>query len=298
MECLLSNRIFSAVLILWHRVVIRLFSYRLCLVGLVLSMGGVIGASIAEEVPDSPFRVCFEMQNNMPFMQGVPENGVVELGKHGVLTDLLTLAAEQHDIELDFYFMPWKRCIHQLRQGRVDGIIAAIWSVDRDSWGVFPLKEGSADNEMAIWFVDYLIFTKAGSELNWDGRSFVGVRHGIAAPLGYIAYKKLREQGVLHNQNLSLTDGFTLLALGRLDGYVVEETIGRRLMVDLQLTDSLVSIKTPFMREHWFMPVSHQWYKAHPEFSHQFWQTLSDIRNKQGKILLDHYLEQPSEDTH
>jgi len=299
MESILSHCIFSPSIHFWYSLVIRWLGRSLCLLGLVLTMagisGGVIGTSMAAETPDRPFRICFEMQDNMPFIQGVPEDGMVLLGEHGVLPDLLILAAEQRGIELNFSFMPWKRCIQQLGQGKVDGIIAAIWSSDRDSWGVFPKVGEAVDNEMAIWFVDYLIYTKSGSELNWDGSVFSGVRHGIAAPLGYIAYQKLRELGVLHNQNLSLTDGFALLALERLDGYVVEETIGRRVVMDLQLSDKLVSIAPPFMRVHWFMPVSHQWYKAHPEFSLQFWLTLSEIRKTQGEALLQHYLEQYSD---
>ncbi|WP_299787400.1 hypothetical protein [uncultured Shewanella sp.] len=235
------------------------------------------------------------MQDNMPFIQGVPEEGVVVLGEHGVLADLLILTAEELAIELNFSFMPWKRCIQQLSQGKVDGIIAAIWASERDSWGVFPKAGEAVDNEMAIWFVDYLIYTKSGSALTWDGKSFSGVRHGIAAPLGYIAHQKLSAMGVLHEQSLSLTDGFALLALERLDGYVVEETIGRRVVMDLQLSDKLESLTRPFMRVHWFMPVSHQWYKAYPEFSLSFWSTLSEIRKTQGKRLLQHYLEQYSD---
>ncbi|WP_150104354.1 substrate-binding periplasmic protein [Shewanella sediminis] len=287
----MSNCILALSIKSWHRVAIRLLGRSLCLVGLVLSMGAAIGAPVASASPDRPFRVCFEMQDNMPFIQGVPEDGVIVLGEHGVLADLLILAAEQHGIELSFSFMPWKRCIQRLGQGKVDGIIAAIWSSERDSWGVFPKMGEAVDNEMAIWFVDYLIYTKSGSGLNWDGSDFSGVRHGIAAPLGYIAYQKLSELGVLHEQNLSLTDGFALLALDRLDGYVVEESIGRRVIDDLQLTDKLVSLTTPFMRVHWFMPVSHQWYRAHSEFSLEFWLTLKGIRETQGEALLQHYLE-------
>lgn len=282
-----------------HGVAIRLLGLSLFLVGSLLSMGlviaGVIGTSMASEFPDRPFRVCFEMQDNMPFIQGVPEDGMVILGEHGVIADLLILASERRGIELNFSFMPWKRCIQQLGQGKVDGIVAAIWSSDRDSWGVFPKVGAEADNEKAIWFVDYLIYTQLGSRLNWNGSHFSGIRHGIAAPLGYIAHKKLNELGVLHNQNLSLTDGFALLALGRLDGYVVEERIGRRVINDLQLGDKLVPISPPFMRVHWFMPVSHQWYKAHSEFSLEFWLTLSEIRKTQGEALLQHYLEQSSD---
>ncbi|RTR39167.1 hypothetical protein EKG38_09595 [Shewanella canadensis] len=293
-NCILSQSIKS-----WHSAAIRLLGRSLCLVGFLLSMGlvieGVIGKSMASESPGRPFRVCFEMQDNMPFIQGVPEDGVVVLGEHGVLADLLILAAEQHSIELSFSFMPWKRCIQQLGQGKVDGIIAAIWSSERDSWGVFPKMGEAVDNERAIWFVDYLIYIKSGSGLNWDGSNFSGVHYGIAAPLGYIAHQKLSELGVLHNQNLSLTDGFALLALERLDGYVVEESIGRRVINDLQLTDKLVSLATPFMRVHWFIPVSHQWYKAYPEFSLEFWLTLKGIRETQGEALLQHYLELPPE---
>ncbi|WP_394147534.1 substrate-binding periplasmic protein [Shewanella atlantica] len=273
----------------------RLMGFNLCLTCLVLSMGGAVGTSVAADSPNRAFRVCFEMQNNMPFIHGVPEDGVVVLGEHGVLADLLILTAEELAIELNFSFMPWKRCIQQLSQGKVDGIIAAIWASERDSWGVFPKAGEAVDNEMAIWFVDYLIYTKSGSVLTWDGKSFSGVRHGIAAPLGYIAHQKLSAMGVLHEQSLSLTDGFALLALERLDGYVVEETIGRRVVMDLQLSDKLESLTRPFMRVHWFMPVSHQWYKAYPEFSLSFWSTLSEIRKTQGERLLQHYLEQYSD---
>lgn len=237
------------------------------------------------------FRVCLESQNNMPFIDGSTINGNVQFGSHGALPDLLMLAANEVKLELEFISLPWKRCIQELKQGKSDALFAAIWSQGRESWGVFPKVGSDIDNDLALWFGDYSVYSRIHSDLKWNGTDFSGVENGIGAPFGYIAYQKLERLKVLPARNIGANEAFPLLAKGRLDGYVIENTIGDRYIQEHDLGGDIVKLTPVFMEVHWFIPVSHQWYKDQKALTHRFWKVLAKIRKNEGNNLLIPYLE-------
>lgn len=243
----------------------------------------------ASQEPAS-FRICIESQNNMPFVNGSDLDNSIEFGLHGALPDLLILTAKELDLQLDFVSLPWKRCIQELKQGRSDALFAAIWSEEREVWGVFPKKGETIDSKLALWFADYSVYSRIHSDLKWDGIEFSGLDNGVGAPFGYIAYQKLERLKALPTRNIGANEAFPLVAKGRLDGYVIERTIGDRYLQEHKLGGEVVRLTPSFMQVHWYVPVSHLWYKRNRELTQEFWNTLASIRESRGDKLLAPYL--------
>ncbi len=233
-------------------------------------------------------RICYENEDSMPFWS---DAGQV---RPGLVIELVRAAALQADLNLELQRRPWKRCIMQLQSGQSDGIFAAIWQADRDAWGQFPgrdpKRQQAVDRDYRLWQVDYPIITRTNSTLQWDGQQFSGLQHGLSAPLGYVASQLLESIGVLDKVNHAAEKALKLVALGRLDGYVIERHIGNAHIRNLELQSELTMLPIPLLQADWYLPLSHQFTRQHPQKAQQFWQALRDQRQHQEADLSRHYL--------
>ncbi|QDO82296.1 transporter substrate-binding domain-containing protein [Shewanella psychropiezotolerans] len=242
------------------------------------------------ESEPATMRICYEDKTHFPFTTKESISDSNTLGLRGTLADLIMTSAHTSSLPIQLVRLPWKRCIQHLAQGKTDAIFAAIWTQERETWGVFPKLNGNINLDQRLWRGRYRVFTHKHSNLKWSNGQFSGLKLGVAAPLGYIAHEKLSKLGTLPANNLTPSEGFILLAKGRLDGYVIETYIGKNMIKQLNLTDELTALKEDFMHVNWYMPVSHQWYRQHPELTLKFWQTLAEVREEQGDAIFNSYI--------
>lgn len=238
-----------------------------------------------------PTVVCYENLDYVPFMLGEKD-----IPKHrpGILLELIAVAAPTVDIQ--YQRKPWKRCIKQLQLGKVDGMFAAIWLPERDSWGQFPPRGKPsgipADSRYRLWHVQYQIFVNHTSSLTWDGQNFQGLsRGGVSAPAGYVARKKLKEMGVLAGGNHVALEGFKLVALDRLDGYVVEKHIGMRTVFRLPraLQDRISFLQPPLFNADWHIVFSHQYMEHYADTAQKIWDGLANVTKTERKAIIQRY---------
>lgn len=227
---------------------------------------------------------CYENQDYLPFIRHVSGDLVSE-GKNGVLPDLVLQATKKLGIKANFVSKPWKRCIVLLQAGEVDGIFAAIWQPERDKWGVFPKIKKQLNDRYKIWQVNYQVYSRKDSALEWDGQVFTGVVTGISAPLGYVAESKLHQQGVKSRTSYLPADGLHLVAKHRLDGYVLESSIGDYLIRSEGLDTDVQPLPIPFFSADWYLPLSHRIAKKYPQAPERFWRALAEVREANGETL-------------
>ncbi|MBB1489625.1 substrate-binding periplasmic protein [Oceanospirillum sediminis] len=247
--------------------------------------------SLLAEQDDGPvtMRFCYENQQYLPYVIQLGSQGAAISESAGMLTDMVKMATEKAGIKAQFIHYPWKRCIALLESGQVDGIYAAIWQKKREAWGRFPKQGSKPDETLRMWRAEYHIFTHRDSGLQWDGQQFSGVKTGLAAPLGYVADEKLGELNVKAQNNYLPEEGLRLVALQRLDGYVVESAIGEHLLRLSGIEGQIRVLKKVFLYADWYVPLSHQWVSLYPEKARLFWQHLARIREERGKTLYEKY---------
>lgn len=236
--------------------------------------------------------LCYEDQDYTPYLRPLkfpPPND--EVGFRGVLPDMAMLAAQELEMQINFLVLPWKRCIEYVRQGKADGMFAAVWKSEREAWGRYPKDNDVIDKTKRLWSVDYYVYTYPESGLEWDGTSFSGVRSGIDAPLGYVTYDKLNTLGVLSEHNNLPDKGFQLLSLKRLDGYVLEKLTADNLINRQKLTDQVSVLPSAFHSDELYLPFSYQWFDANPMQAGLFWDALARIRENNVEQLIDYYRE-------
>lgn len=254
----------------------------------VLTCFSGLAAYASEYTRPEQLTFCYENQDYLPFVRHIPD-GSVSKGQNGVLPDLIIATAEQLGISIRFVSKPWKRCQVLLKAGEVDSIFAVIWQPEREAWGVFPKRSGQPDERYRLWRVDYKIYTRKDTELSWDGVRFSGVKMGLSAPLGYVAEKKLEQLGVNSKTNFLPAEGLKLVSKMRLDGYVLESSIGDYLVQSEGVRDEVAPLPHPFFYADWYLPFSHKLFNRYPQVVKRFWHELGNVRERHGESFKAHY---------
>jgi polar amino acid transport system substrate-binding protein len=258
---------------------------------LSLAILTLIGSANALAEPAEVLRLCYEAEDSLPFW-GVGADS--HAPGQGLLLDLIQSAAKQANLHLELQRQPWKRCIWQLQQGLSDGIFAAIWQPERDAWGQFPGRDTQSNTpvqrDYRLWQVDYPIIVRKGSSLEWNGKQFSGMQNGLSAPLGYVANQQLADLGVLVKPTYNAEKALKLIALGRLDGYVLERQIAHTHIRNLGLQAQLGLLAKPLFSADWYLPLSHQFYRLHPQTAQRFWRALGEQREARSAELTARYL--------
>ncbi|MFD2205931.1 substrate-binding periplasmic protein [Kiloniella antarctica] len=240
------------------------------------------------------FVACAENQSYPPYIMG--SNDIFSKQNPGVLVEIITAAVEESGLLLKFIRRPWKRCMKLLEQNKIDGIFASIYRQEREVLGRYPLMLNTPNNtprpdpKRRLHRVVYSLFKNKTSVFNWNGDTFSSINHSIGTPLGYVVVKKLQEDhGIKANTVHLPSKGLRYVAEGHLDAYVLESNIGRNLIRELNLSDSLIEIKPSFAEYDWYLMISHKLYNAKPRLAEKIWNAIGDYRESHMQQLLEHY---------
>ena len=241
--------------------------------------------------PAAAMTLCIEDADYSPFI--LPDAPAQHAG---VLPALAMHAAEHTQQTLKLIRHPWKRCIDMVQKGQVDLILAAIWLPERDVWGQYPkhanAPSGPPDRSKRLWTAEYPVFVANNSSLDYDGKAFNATKVGLAGPPGYVVTKRLAAMGLLYAQPLMPFNGLRLVALERLDGYVVERHIGTHLLYQQNLQSKVRTLSPVFQRDDWYVVFSYPFAEQHPEQVAAFYAALEQARERFGQALLERHLNQ------
>lgn len=214
--------------------------------------------------------VCVEDVDNAPF---------VSRGNTGLLLELLTIAAEQTQQKISYHYLPWKRCLTMVKQGAMDGALALVWTPERAKLLAYPNAAGQPDRHRRIWQGEYLIVVPRRSPLQWDGKTFTHITGQLGSPLGYASTDKLAQLKML-GKTLPPAKGLSLVAKGRLHGYVVQREIGLNIIQQKALQTQVKILPSPFMTEDWYLVFSHRFYQRAGAQAEQLWHAIGEARQR------------------
>ncbi|WP_159084633.1 substrate-binding periplasmic protein [Dongshaea marina] len=239
--------------------------------------------------------ICYEDTELKPFILGY-DNYIPD--HPGLAVEMVLLAARASGLEVAFHRSPWKRCLREVELSRMDGMFAAIWSSDRERFAVFPRDAaGDLDSRRYFWQLRYPIYVRFDSKVSWDGKQFSGLTTGIGSPPGYIAAQRLKSMGA-YAKNIYLPDGergLKMVALGRIDGYILNEDSAREMISQYRLGSSLKVLPRLFIDSKLYLIFSRKYYQESPEQAEQFWDEITKVRESSGKALLIKYMLAPRE---
>ncbi len=250
----------------------------------------LVNHALADAEPDvDRLRICLEVEDYPPYFFK-PEFEAIDAGRTGILLDLIDKCAEAVGVEVEYVSKPWRRCLADVKDNRVDAIAPVIWSHARQALGHFPMDDSNQlAAKAALLSVEYAVFTHRDSPLIWDGERFTGIRYGVAAPLGHLAHRRLKHMGVLPASAFTVADGLTMVSRGFLDGFVAESLSGR-FIANKQGFDSLiVEADQPFLSTELYLVFSHGYAEAQPQLMNKIWESLTDNGPQWRSSLMRHY---------
>ncbi|MBL4740659.1 MAG: hypothetical protein JKY12_06675 [Sneathiella sp.] len=208
----------------------------------------------------------------------------------GVLPDLLTQAALAVGVTPKYVGYPWKRCLELLKQNKVDATFPSIYLKKREVLGRYPMAQGKEDKSRSLANVDYSIFTSRDNPVQWNGAFSKKQIPIIGAPLGYVVSQSLRDNhNIKANTQFLTLRGLQLVALRRLNGYVVEKLGGEAILRQEELEDKVIALNPPFEKHYWHLMISHKFYSEFPEISEDIWDQIKVQREQNfSKLVKTH----------
>lgn len=174
--------------------------------------------------------LCSDMGENELILNGDNSQAILSLHRR------VKLAGKLADFEVQFVAKPWLRCQKEMEENRVHGLFSMIETPERVTQFVFPSSVGV--NGAYLAEVEYPVFVSVSSVLSQRETEWISARginwpvyrrfkdKGLAAPLGYVVYEMLRKNHGLSSIEYRGGSGLKMVSLQRLDGYVVERTLG------------------------------------------------------------------------
>ncbi|MBH9552492.1 substrate-binding periplasmic protein [Inhella gelatinilytica] len=139
---------------------------------------------------------------------------------------LTQLLAQRAGVAVEAEVLPWRRCLTEVREGRMQGILGLSYSLERAQWAQFPMKGGQLDDQARVWSDAYHWYVRALEPWRWEAGLLKGpVEPRVAAVAGYSVVNHLQAEGVtVGTQVPGSPSALRMLTLNRVDAAALLRT--------------------------------------------------------------------------
>ncbi len=170
----------------------------------------------------------------------------------GIDADVADHVFTKLGIDHEIRIYPWKRCWNMLADGEADAGVAVSNQQNRSEFVYFPVN--------AVWTADFKAFTLNTTKERYriesledirDNRLKLGIVNGNSYYPGFwkIFSSPFRSKGMYYPQPEPVTtaeQNFRKLAAGRIDIFIIPETVGLYILKSLGLRSDISSYDTVF----------------------------------------------------
>jgi polar amino acid transport system substrate-binding protein len=144
---------------------------------------------------------------------------------YGLITEIVTAAFKEVDIEPSYRFLPWKRAETELENGDVFGIFPYILTHERKK--KYNFSEVLTDSKGYLFY--YIPSKKINRDFNWKTFSDLK-KYKTGGTIGYWYEKPFKDSGLDVDYSVSDEQGIKKLKYGRIDILASEERVGWQLI--------------------------------------------------------------------
>jgi polar amino acid transport system substrate-binding protein len=248
-----------------------------CCYGILQPLLLLVGAGLllaqpalaSNEVSSRILQICIANQGYPPYTY---ENA------EGRFQHLVREAMTAQGWQVEFVAKPWRRCVLEVQQGRVQAIGPVFPTPEHLQRMVFPQVNGVSDVRRSLGIAKMVLLRTAGSPVTWDEKAF----SGLSGPLLY-------QSGVS-----ALTLMLSSMPLAAADAAPRAQTLARMLLKGrsnaaiIHEYDALELLKLaefqgqfeiePFQSGAVYLGFSRQFYQQHPQDAEQVWAHIGQRR--------------------
>jgi polar amino acid transport system substrate-binding protein len=252
-------------------------TFRICLVFLVLCLfqlnpNTAMSLSLLLATDDTPGNPWI-MGGGTHFKKDLP----------GIEIELYRHMARQLGVELKIVRIPWKRCLLELKMGRLDGVFPASFKPERLEIGVFPFKDGKIDPTRKSRDSAYHLYRLKTSPVAWSDGKLANLekmpRTTIGVPLEWSIAGDLRRMNIDVLERPRPVELLEMLSRGGLAGMVCLATV-----TDTYIDQAphkfgqIEKVYPPVAEKTYFLMLSHQFTTAHPVMAEKIWDTIAALK--------------------
>ncbi|MEA2737534.1 MAG: polar amino acid transport system substrate-binding protein [Acetobacteraceae bacterium] len=259
-----------------HRIAVRAPSRRAALGAVVLALLPALSRRGASAVAAAPVRIVFDVNANPPLFYG--SGTAIDPVKPGLVVEMLRMAGERANIAVEFSRTPWQRGLYLIEAGQADAIFASSFVEERLRFGVYPLKNGLPDTRRKLFDQSYRFYIRAGSGVDWDGKTLTHLRAPVGATTGFSIVKDLRAMGLAVEEEPSHIGNLRKLAAGRIDAYAELDTHIRPLLRgDPAEFGTILELSPPVRTKPYYLMFSKIFYVRAPDIAERIWDAIAVV---------------------
>jgi len=199
----------------------------------------------------------------------------------GIDIQLVHQIAPELGLQVTITVLPWKRCLAQLAEGKVDAVLNASYKQDRLAFGCFPLDAaGRPDASRSLHNLTYVLYRRRGEALSWDGRAFSGLTGAIGAQSGFSIVDHLKSLGaVVEDESKDSHVVLPKLAFGRQQGAaLLSESAESILAAEAALRVGIEAVEPALESKPYYLMVGKRFTAAHPGLADRIWDAIRKTR--------------------
>lgn len=182
-------------------------------------------------------------------------------------------------VEPGFVVLPWRRCMESVRVGQVDGVIGVQAFQAYKDFVRFPLKNGLPDRAFAVGVDTWVVVTRAGSGVGWDGRTLHGLTTPVSYPAGVNVVRQTLDDLAIRHLDSAKTalQLMQMLKAQRLQAAVIRETDAKGFLAQDDFK-SLRILAPPFLVADAYLVFGNGYAQANPAVVSETWEGIRRIR--------------------
>lgn len=165
----------------------------------------------------------------------------------GLDYEMTTIVFKRLGVDVQWQFLPWKRCLLMLEQGEADGVLDILKLPERDGLLLYPNEPLSE--------INWVLFQANARPHPFNSlQDLTGLTIGVSP--GYLYSPEfdtstlfIREPAPTHEAN------FGKLARGRVDLVVTERLVGQQMIDKLKLRDDISEVPNVIARQDLYLAV-------------------------------------------
>lgn len=249
--------------------------------GLVLAMAGAARA-------DDRIRCVYAAGEAQPFQLG--EGEAVPMERPGISVELMQMATQAEGIELSLGRLPNRRVVVSVATNASDCAFALSFLPDRAASVMYPMRNGRLDRTRRVGSSTYVVYRRAGSAVQWDGRRFSGLNDGaVGINAGFSARDELARMNLTVEEAETTASNMGKLAAGRIAAYVVHAAIGDDYLARIP-SPGIEKLAVPFLLKDYYVVLSRKFTADHPDLAERLWDRLGALREQHEPDMLNRYL--------
>jgi len=208
-------------------------------------------------------------------------------GKPGVWVEFGHAIARRMGLTLKVHYRPGRRCLREISEGTLDGILGASYVEEREAFGAYPMKDGKLDLDKSTLSLTYNVYQNRGAKIIWDGTS-LDKTTPIFAPLGWSVSKHLKKMGANVRDIPNPKKMFEMLKRGRVNHMATLSGLAD-IILESGKYPGIIKTEPPIRSKPYYIMLSRQFLKTKPKRAQVFWDTIPVVKEEELEALLAKY---------